>query len=566
MIKFLKHTVLYTAIIASWSLTAQKQDVSYWYHRSIDSIDPFYRLSDSLKHKVAEQFLTRAKHRGNPAKISEAYIYKLLANSHTQKASVYGDSSIVNAQKAKLQHLLGLSYMHKGIQLYYIENFSKALENYLKAHAIFTKEEHPYYQMKLKHYIGLLKLYTDEVEEANRIFEENLGFFKEFPYYINSHTNQYFKALYALSVSYRELKRITKSIEICELVFTDKKIKKSYLYPYFLHMKGALEDMNKNYKSALKFYKKSFSKYSPSSINDISTTLYDISVAYEKLGNTTLALKYFEKIDSLYQIHPEVIEEALKANFKLYQYYKATNNQPKQLEKLNNFISIDSILQLDRKNINNRILADYEVKPLIKEKKRLIEQLQDKNQQKVFLIWTLSLVGLILSLLITYKISILRLNKKRFDKLMASESNTSRIEPEKIQQDVSIDGVTSGLSDKTKNKILQKINHFESQKLFLTKKYTLVSLAKELGTNSSYLSKIINDTKQCNFANYLNQLKINYAIERLKTDEKFRNYTIKAIAEEAGFYNSQSFSSAFYKETGLYPSYFIKQLTKQLKT
>ena len=38
-----------------------------------------------------------------------------------------------------------------------------------------------------------------------------------------------------------------------------------------------------------------------------------------------------------------------------------------------------------------------------------------------------------------------------------------------------------------------------------------------------------------------------------------------AIAQEVGFNNSESFSKAFYKKTGIYPSYFIKQLEKENK-
>ncbi len=35
-----------------------------------------------------------------------------------------------------------------------------------------------------------------------------------------------------------------------------------------------------------------------------------------------------------------------------------------------------------------------------------------------------------------------------------------------------------------------------------------------------------------------------------------------AIAEEAGFNTAESFSKAFFKKTGIKPSYFIKELTE----
>ena len=73
---------------------------------------------------------------------------------------------------------------------------------------------------------------------------------------------------------------------------------------------------------------------------------------------------------------------------------------------------------------------------------------------------------------------------------------------------------------------------------------------------------MINYTKQTNFSNYFNNLRIDYSINKMKSDRQFRLFTIQAIAESSGFNKAQTFSPAFYKKTGLYPSYFIKQLKK----
>jgi AraC-like DNA-binding protein len=74
------------------------------------------------------------------------------------------------------------------------------------------------------------------------------------------------------------------------------------------------------------------------------------------------------------------------------------------------------------------------------------------------------------------------------------------------------------------------------------------------------LSKTINHYKGKNFTQYLNDLRITYIINKLKVDKKIRKYTIKAIAEEVGFSNSESFAKAFFNKTGLQPSYFIKKI------
>ena len=559
----LRTIFLFTCILTSLSVIGQTNDISYWYERSIDSIDAFYRLADSTKHRISEKYLKKAQNNKNLNKISEAYIYKLIAHSDTQKAPICGDSIIYYAAKANNQHLLGLGYLYKGIQLYYLDNYTQALENYLKAHSIFTKKKYPFYHVKLKHYLGLLKLYTEHVEEANAIFIENITFFEKKQHLKNTHTNQYYRALYALAVSYKDLENFSKSKQICKKVLQDKNIKKSYLYPYFLTLIGQLEKLNKNYSSSLKYYYFFLKEISPSKKNDIATAYYYIYEVLKESGKNELALAQLKKIDSLYKSYPEIIEEAQKANFEMYEYYKSTSNREKQLEKLNTFFTLDSILKQSRANINERILNNLEMQPLLGEKKKLIVLLSQKSKQHKAIMYFLLSIGLLLVFLVFYKIRKTKLYKKRFDTLI--QSNTTPKIKEVLPTKQNTTNSTSTLSENIKNKILKQLHEFEEKQLFLNKKYTLVSLAKELDTNSAYLSKIINEEKRCNFANYLNQLKINYAIERLKMDTTFRKYTIKAIAEASGFNNPQSFSSSFFKQTGIYPSYFIKQLTN-LKT
>ena len=117
------------------------------------------------------------------------------------------------------------------------------------------------------------------------------------------------------------------------------------------------------------------------------------------------------------------------------------------------------------------------------------------------------------------------------------------------------------LSNDPKFKILiSKIDDFEANNGFLKKNLTLDSLAKEFQTNRDYLSKLINELKGKNFSQYLNELRINYVVEELKSNKKMRKHTIAAIAEDIGYNNSESFTNAFKKITGTLPSYYIKAL------
>jgi AraC-like DNA-binding protein len=109
--------------------------------------------------------------------------------------------------------------------------------------------------------------------------------------------------------------------------------------------------------------------------------------------------------------------------------------------------------------------------------------------------------------------------------------------------------------------IIENLRDFENEQGFLNTKITLFEFAKKLQTNTKYLSKVINTYKLKSFRNYINDLRIQYSIEKLEKKTDFRNYTISAMAKEAGFSNRESFTKAFQKKTGETISEFLKQVS-----
>jgi AraC-like DNA-binding protein len=104
------------------------------------------------------------------------------------------------------------------------------------------------------------------------------------------------------------------------------------------------------------------------------------------------------------------------------------------------------------------------------------------------------------------------------------------------------------------------LNAFEQRKGFLNMEVSLISLAMELNTNSSYLSKIINHTKQKPFKKYLNDLRVAYAHKELQVNTNMRKYTLEAIAHDFGFKSAENFSKKFSEVYGVYPSIFLRAL------
>jgi AraC-like DNA-binding protein len=115
----------------------------------------------------------------------------------------------------------------------------------------------------------------------------------------------------------------------------------------------------------------------------------------------------------------------------------------------------------------------------------------------------------------------------------------------------------------TEEQILIKLKKFESSKRFLHKDISLAMLAGQLDSNTKYLSEIINTHYNVNFNTYINKLRVNYIILKLKTDPNFINYKISYLAENCGFASHSTFATVFKSITGISPVKFIELLNQE---
>jgi len=82
---------------------------------------------------------------------------------------------------------------------------------------------------------------------------------------------------------------------------------------------------------------------------------------------------------------------------------------------------------------------------------------------------------------------------------------------------------------------------------------TLQRLADLLDTNTSYLSRFINDEYKTNFPQLLNQYRVEKSCQLLLND-KMSNLTFEAIAQTAGFNSKSTFNTAFRNLKGVTPT------------
>ncbi|WP_298542131.1 AraC family transcriptional regulator [uncultured Aquimarina sp.] len=110
--------------------------------------------------------------------------------------------------------------------------------------------------------------------------------------------------------------------------------------------------------------------------------------------------------------------------------------------------------------------------------------------------------------------------------------------------------------------VLKGLEKLEHQEYFLKPECNLSTTAKKVKTNTTYLTKIIHTHKGKNFNEYITDLRIEYALQRLKNDKKFRAFSVKSIAAEVGYKSDDAFAKRFKAKTGLNPSYYIRNIEK----
>ncbi|MDR6368941.1 tetratricopeptide (TPR) repeat protein [Chryseobacterium bernardetii] len=116
------------------------------------------------------------------------------------------------------------------------------------------------------------------------------------------------------------------------------------------------------------------------------------------------------------------------------------------------------------------------------------------------------------------------------------------------------------MTSETESKLLELLEEFEKGDLYNNKGMSLSFLAGELNTNTKYLSYVINQHKNADFKTYINRLRINYIVDKLINDEKYRQYKISILADECGFSSHSKFAAVFKAVTDYSPSAYIKYL------
>ena len=115
--------------------------------------------------------------------------------------------------------------------------------------------------------------------------------------------------------------------------------------------------------------------------------------------------------------------------------------------------------------------------------------------------------------------------------------------------------IRAELADELYEKIL---NIIVIEKRYRDKEFSAKELANELGTNTRYISAVINSRFNTNFSCLINEYRVKEALHRM-TDKRYLDLTIEEIGTLVGFANRQSFYASFYRIMGETPNGYRKR-------
>ena len=521
--------------------------------------------NDKKQKIFANSYIKRARFNNSTINLSRGY-YLMSLIYEGNEAIKYLDSSIVFSIQTNDLKFPALSYSRKAYELKKQFRFSEALDNFFMAEKYAKKNNLDFYY-NVKHSVGMLRSEElGQVEEALILYRECFNYYKGKDVRSPEYVTEYHNVLFALADAHKSLNNLDSTSFYNKLGYQESMATNDQFYiPLFILNEGANQVLRKNYNEALKsIYKALPQIISNKDYGNMLASYFYLGKSYAGIGNKTKAIQNFIKVDSMYKIKKRITPEFVSGYSYLIDYYKQTGDKENQLKYLNTFMEIDSVLQKEYKHLNNVLQKEYDIPHLFAEKENLIESLKKKQ--------TTSYVGILLLVLLViatggfgcHQYYLKKQYRKRFDAIMfpvpIESTNNPKNEDIKIIVEEIVAEEQSRIPSEIVKQLLEKLPLFEKDKAFLEKTITIQKAAVKLNTNTKYLSKVINENKGKTFVSYINDLRVEYAVTQLQAQQKLRNFTVQALANEFGFNSAESFSSAFYKKYKIKPTYFIKEL------
>jgi len=505
------------------------------------------KKNKAIIHLYGQSWLKKARTQDNWEQVSEAF-RTIMFLGEKELLLPYADSLLQTAKIAGNRELLGKAYLTKGIIYYDRKEQDKALDAYLLAEDCLAAGNNVYAKFKLKYAIAQTKYYIGNYDEAIALFKECLA------YYEVENDRAYLNSLHSLGLCYI----MTGNLDLVDATSRlglqkGKEFDVPEMQHYFRHSQGTVLYFKKQYAQSIV----KFSEALPAIIekgdfaNETVANFY-MAKSYWNLGLREKALMLFLKVDQAFANNGYSRQDVRETYETVIGYYKAKNDKDAQLHYFHRLLKVDDMLQKRFRYLANKVHAEYDGKKSRQEN----QMVKNSKASQSYVFASIIVMLIVLLLFLSYKHNkSLKNAKEKFEEMMADRPKT--IPPTKV---ISIEEL--GITPDIVAGVLKSIASFEASKRYLEKELNLAKLAKILNTNSKYASKIIQYHSGKKSIQYISDLKVEYIVNKLKQENRYRNYTHEALALEAGFGSTQNFTKAFKLKNGMSPSFFIAELKK----
>jgi len=507
------------------------------------------------------------------------------------------------------KYLTITGYIRAGDIYYNQGNYHSALDLYFKAFRICESDNIQDFLPEIYKNMGNIYNKFEDLERGLEYYEKGLKLSQE-----QGNTDMEWKILNNLVGIYSNAFNKERDMELAWKYYyqmnaldVEDKVLKNY---YDLLDLGYIYS-NENKPDSTVFYLKKALDYA---------VAYDLDTRYISSPSTELAFIYEEQGDYDQALHYHLIsDEAGKRNQmvelrmfslrNLSYFYDKIGDKSKSLAYRNQYLSLsDSIYNMREFHRVKNMQMVYEMEKVNQKMDSLNQEKEEsefkfKMQRRITLLTTLGLLLFVILLIIvsTQKrkledayVDLFERNKDilKSDKLnrdmrmeyerklqeekAVNQKLRQELNPEEqkmreerlVADDLSESDPAKAvkLSDEQKEKIASDISRVMENSLeFCDCDFSLNRLASLIGSNTKYVSQIINDVFHKNFRTYINEYRIKEACQRLLNTEDFGQYTIKAIAESVGYKSHTTFILIFKQHTGINPSTYQKIAQKQPK-
>lgn len=363
----------------------------------------------------------------------------------------------------------------------------------------------------------------------------------------------YIKSIHAIALCYTQIDRFDLASHYNTLgIQISNEYENTEMIPYFKNAEGINRCLQNEYESAIKLLIESKQEFENN--NDYAsliTTHFYLGKCLWKTDEKENAVSYFLLVVEGIQEKKYYRPEFREAFEQLITYFNENNELKNELLFIKKLMAFDKQINQEFKYLTRKVHKEYDTKTLLEKKKKIENDLASNKKTYSIVVGAMALI--LVSLMGWHLLSKKR-EKQKFMQIMTDlkEKKKSFSNP--------TNNLNPNLSPELTTSLLQNLEKFENQKKFLEKDMNLAKLAMYLETNTKYASMIIAEKTGKRTTTYINDLKIDYIVELLISNNKFRNYTNKALSDEAGFGSTQIFTLCFKNRIKMSPTSFIQQL------